>query len=68
MAKTGLTKKQAKAVARAKAMLSRLKSYECWVSTADTEALRWAQRPFGGPRQFYDRFRAELIKIAREGV
>ena len=49
-------------------MLSRLKSYECWVSTADTETLRWAQLAFGGPRQFYHRFRAELIKIAREGV
>ena len=68
MANKGLTKRQAKAVAKAKAMLSCLKSYECWVSTADTEALRCAQKAFGGPRQFYDKFNAELVKIAREGV
>jgi hypothetical protein len=45
-------------------MLSRIKSYECWVRTADTEALRWTQRALGGPRQFYDMFEAELVKIA----
>jgi hypothetical protein len=63
-------KQQAKVPAntrkKARALLARLKTYECWVATAGEEALQSAERQCGSPRQFYDWFRAGLIKIATE--
>jgi hypothetical protein len=56
----------AKARKKAEALLGRLKIYECWVATAGPEALQSAERLCGSPRQFYDWFRAGLVKIATE--
>jgi hypothetical protein len=54
----------AKARKKAEVLLPRLKSFEYWVATAGPEALQSAERQCGSPRQFYDWFRAGLVKIA----
>lgn len=46
---------------RAEAMLARLKSYEDWARIIDPKGTD------SDLRTFYDRFRAELVKIARDG-
>jgi hypothetical protein len=56
--------------AKAKRLLGRLKSYEDWVSTASSEILQWAEREYGSPSQFYDKFkgfREAELRVARRG-
>jgi hypothetical protein len=50
---------------KAKKLLARLKTYECWVSSID----RTEMKVYGDdPRKFYDRIRAAIVRLARDGV
>ena len=48
---------------KAQKMLRKLKSYERWIETAPM-AVESVRRVYGDPRAFYERFVAELQRLA----
>jgi hypothetical protein len=56
---------RARARKKAKKLLARLKTYECWLSSID----RTETKVYGDdPRKFYDSIRAAIVRLARDGV
>jgi hypothetical protein len=49
--------------ARAKALFSRIKPFDEWVRDTDPEILAGVEKLHGDLRAFYDRFKAELVKL-----
>ena len=54
---------------KGKKLLASLKSYESWISTLDRTRFAEMKSVFGDdPRKYYDKFRAAIVRLARDGV